>query len=118
MIDKKTEETIRCAVTAEMEAAIKIHGEFHSNHEAWAVLREEVQELLECFPGFKTGMDDYMEALWKSVRKDGTMLEDNDFDSIYTIHDLAEELAKEAVQVMAMCRKWLKLIAMEREEDE
>lgn len=35
------------AVVQEADRAVKKHGEFHSLHEAWAVLYEEVDELWE-----------------------------------------------------------------------
>ena len=48
MVDEKTMNHIIWAAEAEMKAAIEKHGEFNSHHEAYAVLREEVQEMQEC----------------------------------------------------------------------
>ena len=115
MIDKKTEETIRCAVTAEMEAAIMIHGEFHSNHEAYAVTLEEVQEIEEVSVLFSERVvHSAMPVLWFSVRQDIDMFSMRaEIDRIY---DTAEEIAKECIQVMAVCKTWMRLIEKEREE--
>lgn len=116
MIDKKTEETIRRAVRDEMTAAIENHGEFHSHHEAWAVLREEVQEMQECSERFSC-VDVAMNGLWNRIRKNivSDDVEQLDIDNIY---DVAKGMALEAVQVMAVCKKWLKLIDEECEVSE
>ena len=116
MIDDKTMEHIIWATEAEMKAAIEKHGEFNSHHEAWAVLREEVQEMQECSERFSC-VDVAMNGLWNRIRKNivSDNVEQLDIDNIY---DVAKGMALEAVQVMAVCKKWLKLIDEEREEDE
>lgn len=107
MIDKKTEETIRCAVTAEMEAAIKIHGEFNSHHEAYSVLKEECEEVAEQFTLFSNMRKDAMQDLWKRVRSDDVS---EMTGPLVSLERAATELAEECVQVAAVCNKWQRLI--------
>ena len=48
MFDEKTEEKINEAVTLEIVNAVKRFGaDYNSNHEAYAVLLEEVEEAVE-----------------------------------------------------------------------
>ena len=88
------------AVDAEENAAISEYGLFHSDHEAWAVLKEEVEELLELFDEDKIYVD--LDKLWGKIRRDETISE-GDLSDIYK---WAKSCAEEAVQVMAMCIKW------------
>ena len=45
MFDEKTEQKINEAVSLEIVNAVKAHGaDYNSNHEAYAVLLEEVEE--------------------------------------------------------------------------
>lgn len=100
MINEKAQEHILSAIAKEKEAAIEAHGYFHSDHEFWAVLKEEVEELLELFDGDERYVD--IEKLWGKVRRDEPISE-GDLSDIY---NLAMSCAKEAVQVMAVCLKW------------
>lgn len=100
MISGRAIDYITQAVEAEEDAAIGAHGLFHSDHEAWAVLKEEVEELLELFDEDKLYVD--IDKLWDKVRRDETICA-GDMREIY---DWAKSCAKEAVQVMAMCQKW------------
>lgn len=113
MIGEDTEKAIDAAVNAEKKHCIEVHGEFHNHHEAWAVLREEVQEVIECFPPFDSKTDRAIDFLWDLVRYDAAGEEAE--EQIDQIYEFAEELAKECIQVMAVCRKWLRLIEKERE---
>lgn len=97
-------ETAKCylmqAAEDEKYAAIKAHGLFHSDHEAWAVLKEEIEELLELFDEDKIYVD--LDKLWDKVRRDETI----DMGDMTEIYNWAKSCAKEAVQVMAMVQKW------------
>ncbi len=100
MISGRAIDYIMQAVEAEEDAAIRAHGLFHSDHEAWAVLKEEVEELLELFDEDKLYVD--IDKLWDKVRKDQKI----NNDDVKEIYYWAKSCAKEAVQVMAMCIKW------------
>lgn len=100
MINGRAIDYITQAIEAEEDAAIKAHGLFHSDHEAWAVLKEEVEELLELFDENKIYVD--IDKLWDKVRKD----EEITNDDVKEIYYWAKKCAEEAVQVMAMCLKW------------
>ena len=100
MISETAKIFINHAVEAEENAAINTRGLFHSDHEAWAVLKEEVEELLELFDENKIYVD--IDKLWDKVRKD----EEITNDDVKEIYYWAKKCAEEAVQVMAMCLKW------------
>lgn len=100
MINEKAQEHILSAIEMEKEAAISNRGYFHSDHEAWAVLKEEVEELLELLDEYKILAD--IDNLWGKVRRD-EMIYIGDMTKIY---NWAKSCAKEAVQVMAMIQKW------------
>ena len=100
MINEKAQEHILSAIAEEKEAAISNNGLFHSDHEAWAVLKEEVEELLELFDEDKIYVD--IDKLWDKVRKD----EEITNDDVKEIYYWAKKCAEEAVQVMAMVQKW------------
>lgn len=117
MIDEKTLSHIRFAVRDEMQAAIDKHGEFHSHHEGWAILCEEIQEVMELFKPFCRVADSHTEGLWNYIRND-EMFEDGAERSVKEIRHIAEELAMECIQVIAVCDKWMRLINKEREEVE
>lgn len=100
MINEKAQEHILSATAKEKEAAISNYGYFHSDHEAWAVLKEEVEELLELLDEDKLYVD--LDKLWDKVRRDETI----DMGDMTEIYNWSKSCAEEAVQVMAMCIKW------------
>lgn len=100
MICERAIDHIMQAVEEEKKAAIGARGLFHSDHEAWAVLKEEVEELLELFDEDKNYVD--IDKLWDKVRKDQKIGNDD----VEGIGYWAKSCAEEAVQVMAMCLKW------------
>lgn len=82
----------------EREHAVREHGTFNSNHEAYAVTLEEVEETnqeLVC-------MRMMMRHIWDKVRGD----EDITGDMLVLKQD-AINCACEAIQVAAMCDKYL-----------
>ena len=115
MISNGANYFIKTAVSEEYAAAIDKHGEFHSHHEGWAILREEVQEVKECMVPFcdKTGSN--LDSLWGMVREDA-VCENEAKMMVEQIYDAAEEIVKECIQVMAVCNKWMRLIYRECEE--
>ena len=100
MISGRAKYYIMQAAEEEQDAAIRAHGLFHSDHEAWAVLKEEVEELLELFDENKRYVD--IDNLWDKVRRDETI----SMGDMKEIYNWAMSCAKEAVQVFAMCLKW------------
>lgn len=85
----------------EMERANKIHPMFHSDHEGWAVLQEEIEEAAESTQLVRMGSN----RLWEAIR-------DNDEDAsckmAYQIKAYAGHAAFELTQVIAMCDKFIK----------
>lgn len=100
MINEKAQEHIFSAIEMEIEAAISNRGYFHTDHEAWAVLKEEIEELLELFDEDKIYVD--IDNLWGKIRRDEPISEGD----LYDIYKWAQRCAEEAVQVFAMCLKW------------
>lgn len=85
-------------VAEELAAANDSHSFFHSPHEGYAVLLEEVEEVkdeLRC-------VEDNLTRLWGCVRADA-------FNSVpgwaRYLENAAMQLAAEAIQVAAMARK-------------
>lgn len=108
MISYDTQTYIGEAIGQEKKAAIEKHGAFHNHHEAWAVLREEIQETLETFAAFDNVTVSEMENLWVMTRSDHIEKE-----SILNIYNSSMETAQECIQVLAMCMKWLDLLECE-----
>lgn len=100
MICEVCKERIKHAAKNERDAAIAQHGHFHSQHEAWAVLKEETEEM--CQSVNRGIFQSMLYTLWTDVKHDKQVKQDK-LDEIY---DAAFACACEAVQVMAMCLKW------------
>ena len=91
-------EDINRLIAEELGRANAEYPLFHSQHEAFAVILEEVDEVKDEFEDLKS----YTEALWKQVRRDGMekwVLEGLQKSAVWMI--------KEAIQVAAMCEKAL-----------
>ena len=101
MISGRAKYYLMQAAEEEQDAAIGAHGLFHSDHEAWAVLREEVEELLELLRD-EDKRYVAMDKLWDKVRRN----EEIGKGDLAEIYDWAKKCAEEAVQVMAMIQKW------------
>lgn len=85
-------------VDAELAAAIHEHGRFHSAHEGYAVMLEEVQEAEDEMVMIKVAM----KSIWIAVRNDFSVV-GNEYVREVEAH--AVHLAAEAIQVAAMARK-------------
>ena len=112
MISGRAIDYITQAVEAEEDAAIRAHGLFHSDHEAWAVLKEEVEELCECLDE-QEAMHHRLDLLWDMIRINNE-IDEGDLNLIY---DFAKSCAEEAVQVMAMIQKWGEGIEQREQEE-
>ena len=112
MFGDGSEKALAEAVREELQHGVNKHGWFKSHHEAWAVTKEEVEEVVECFVPMKCHVHEKVERLWKFIRFD--IMDDAEARiMVEQICEEVEELAKECIQVMAMCKKWMKLIDKE-----
>lgn len=103
---EKTKNFIKGAIAAETESAKEKWGEtYHSEHEAWAVLNEEVEEANEALVKIVT----IERVLWNFVRKAEKKEADHKYitDNLHYLLDHAQELATEAVQIGAVAQKYI-----------
>ena len=101
MFDKKTETKINEAVALEIVNACKTYGSvYHSLHEGYAVLLEEIEETEKDLDYIKN----HLAMLWDAVKADS----ESEVKTNARLMALdAVELAKEACQIAAVCRKIL-----------
>ena len=86
------------AVEAELTSANEKHPPFASLHEAYAVIKEELEEAEEELVLAKRVLN----YAWHSIRCDDV---DMALENIDYVRECAEQLAMEACQVAAMCIK-------------
>ncbi|MBP3342287.1 MAG: hypothetical protein J6K99_07155 [Peptococcaceae bacterium] len=115
MIGERTGKAIESAVNAERKHCIEVHGEFNSHHEAWAVLQEECEEVMEAAAIFDNVSSAMMFNLWEMVK--GDCVPETASQYLPLLREKALELVQEGVQVLAVCKKWQLLIEKEREND-
>lgn len=109
MIAEKAAGSIEQAIAYELQNIVKKHGVFYaSEHEAYAVLKEEVEEAEECLILLKAKLS----TIWQHVRIDY-----NNPDDVCQAKQSAEELAQEAVQCAAVCERFLETIKKEKEHE-
>ena len=89
---------IQKLVDKELEEANKKYPLFHSNHEAYAVIKEEIEE---CEDDMRE-MQMVLSYFWVRTKRDK-----NSDDLIIGIKKSAMHAAAEAIQVAAMCDKFL-----------
>ena len=87
-------------VAVELAAANERFPQFHSAHEGYAVIREEVEETREQFET----VERYLSYLWDRVKQDCTAKEQAEYIEMFAVNT-----ACEAIQVAAMCRKFLEM---------
>lgn len=114
MIGVETKECIELAIDAERRAANENYGELHSHHEAWAVLQEEIEEVVESVAIFDKVSSDMMINLWEMVK--GDCVPETASEYLPLIRDEAFKLVEEGIQVLAVCRRWKRLIDRERRQ--
>ena len=99
MFAKTTQNLIEGAISSELENAVKVYGkEYHSLHEGYAVLKEELEEADN---NLKEALEINKE-LWEDVKADNDTEVKSDARRIAFY---AYYLAMEAVQVVAVCKK-------------
>ena len=89
------ENDVSTLVDKELSAANERFPQFHSQHEGWAVILEEVQECEYEFDDMKF----QLKRLWDYVKH-------NEQADAMRVYDRAVKLACEAIQVAAMCKKF------------
>lgn len=94
------ENQVRELVSVELAAANEKFPQFHSAHEGYAVIREEVEETREQFET----VERYLSYLWDRVKQDCTAKEQAEYIEMFAVNT-----ACEAIQVAAMCRKFLEM---------
>ena len=94
------ENDIRALVDKELAAANKQFPQFHSQHEGYAVIQEEVDELKEDMDRINCRIT----SLRARVRFNNSCEE-----IVSRIFDDAINAACEAIQVAAMCKKFLEM---------
>jgi len=88
-------------IKAELSKAESKYPYFHSAHEAWAVLFEEIEELRE-----KTLE---VSELTKNLFYEKVRSNYNGSEMVKEIRAAAENAAKEAIQIAAVCDRFLKV---------
>lgn len=94
------ENDVRALVDKELAAANERFPQFHSAHEGYAVIKEEADELKE----YTDLINNRMIYLWARVRFNNSCEE-----LVSRIYDDAINAACEAIQVAAMCKKFLEM---------
>lgn len=85
-------------VSMELQHAKENHEDFHSLHEGYAVLLEEVEECRDELQAVLL----HTSALWDAVKEDDG---DTALRELGCIEDAAIRMASEAIQVAAMAQK-------------
>lgn len=102
MIAEEATKSIEHAVCHELKNIVKKYGPtYHSEHEGFAVLMEECQEAAES----DKVMQEHLQNLWKSIRENQI----NRFE-LSQIYNYAIGLAEEAVQVAAVCERFMETV--------
>lgn len=107
MIAIKSTECINQAVAYELQNIVKKYGAiYNSEHEGYAVLLEEVDVAGDDMKYIYMSLNE----LWKEVKSDSVSK-----DFLTSIKKGAIELAREAVQVAAVCERFEETIANKSE---
>ena len=96
------ENQVRELVEVELAAANERFPQFHSQHEGWAVIREEADELSSEI----AYLEGYLISMWNYVKTNRADLVE---EKAGRVQNYAIRAACEAIQVAAMCRKFLEM---------
>jgi len=97
-LDEEFKKALRKQVDTIIKSSISKHGNFHNNHEMWAVLKEEIEEA-------KDEMNDIeisFESMWFRIKTDSDIEEQLD-----KIIKCAKNSINELIDVLAVCNKEL-----------
>lgn len=98
------------AVENEHKKMCSTYGaKYHTEHEGYAVLKEEVEEMEE----EQTRINQYMRVLWINIKTDDKLS-----SLLNGIKERAKFLAHEAFQVAAVCQKFLDTVQGESKEND
>lgn len=89
-------------VVSELNRANLVNPQFHSSHEGFAVIKEEVEEAGEEYQC----MDSHLARMWMLLR---TNWDEEARECVSAVRYRAIELAAEAIQVAAMCDKYMNM---------
>lgn len=102
MLAEKAKESINQAIAYELQNIVKNYGPtYASNHEGYAVLKEEIEEASDALKS----VNQHLNILWKSIRVDYLTEE-----SINQVKKNAVFLAQEAVQIVAVCERFIETV--------
>lgn len=98
------------AVENEYKKMCSTYGaKYHSEHEGYAVLKEEIEEMEE----EQTRINQFIRVLWLNVKTNDKLN-----GTLKGIKGRAEYLAHEAFQVSAVCQKFLNTLQGESKEND
>jgi hypoxanthine-guanine phosphoribosyltransferase len=105
---------IETIVKNELIRSNKKFKDFVNNHEAYAVLLEEVEEMNEAFNNLRYMCDEeniYISELWKATKENKSEKKIKQIlnDFYYRLILLSEE----TIQSGAMCKKWIDMLEKE-----
>lgn len=92
---------IKKLIDKELDAANEVNPPFASMHEAYAVIKEELEEAEDEYE--KAG--NFLNYAWRNIKNDDTFGFDGAKIWLADMYKAAMNLAVEAVQVAAMCKK-------------
>ena len=98
------ENQVRELVEVELAAANERFPQFHSAHEGWAVIREEADELSSEI----AYLEGYLISMWNYIKNNRADLVE---EKVGRAQNYAINAACEAIQVAAMCRKFMEMEA-------
>ena len=95
------ENQVRELIAVELAAANERFPQFHSAHEGYAVIKEEAEELVT----EASAVGFYLEEAWEYIKGDESLA----VSEIKCVWQHAINAACEAIQVAAMCRKFMEM---------
>ena len=89
-------------VVSELSRANLVNPQFHSSHEGYAVIKEEAEETGEAYQN----MESHLTRMWILLR---TNWDEEALECVLAVRDRAMNVAAEAIQVAAMCDKYMNM---------